>query len=112
MLQDRPDVDEVVGSFLQVVRENVVTPHLQIGLLDRLQVTGLNVRRNDFAGGTDLLAEPVGDRARTGTDLQARPAFTDAEHLKVPDCARVPIDTEQDLALSLRFPARAVNCLD
>src|SRR5581483_2527619 len=71
VLQDEPGVDEVVVALLEVVGHDVVPADFEILLGQLLQEPGVEVGGHHPPARADPVAEPPGDGARPGADLEA-----------------------------------------
>src|SRR5205823_5662939 len=65
--------------FVHRAGRDVVAPHLEIGVVEPLDETGVEVDRQHLTGRPDALAQPRGHGPAAGADLEAAPALRDPD---------------------------------
>src|SRR5919204_2691926 len=94
MHQHAAGVHEVERSLLELILDDVVHAHLEIGTVQRLQETRVDVRRDDAPSGPHLATQPCRNRAAPTADLQTVPSLADTQSLEMTDRARVKLGFE------------------
>jgi hypothetical protein len=94
-------VYEVKDPRRQLVDQQIVRAHLQIGVAQSLQNGRVEVGGQHRPLAADHTAEPLGDRAATGPDLEAAPARLDPALLQERERSRIEQRGQQRQSLPL-----------
>jgi hypothetical protein len=96
-------VNEIELAFLEGITDHVVLPHVEIRQIESVQEPRIDISRDHATIWPDLAAQPLDNRATTGSDLQAPPTIRDTQ------CAQETLSAGVEEAL---VRCEALSCMN